>query len=288
MSSATHGHAPYYFVPSPSKWPMVGAISMFFFMVGMSGTVNDQAYGPYVLALGLGILAYMFFGWFAEVIRESEQGSYNDRVDSSFRWSMGWFIFSEVMFFAGFFGALFYARVLAMPWLGDLDHKAFLWPDFSAQWPNVGPAGLVESFQTMGPFWIPTINTALLLTSGVTLTIAHHALRENHRAKVLLWLGLTIVLGAVFMGFQAYEYIHAYRDLNLKLSSGIFGSTFYLLTGFHGFHVLVGTLMLLVVWFRLLKGHFSADRHFAFEGAAWYWHFVDVVWLGLYVIVYWL
>ena len=267
---------------------MVGAISMFFFMVGMSGTVNDEAYGPYVLALGLGILAYMFFGWFAEVIRESEQGSYNDRVDSSFRWSMGWFIFSEVMFFAGFFGALFYARVLVMPWLGDLDHKAFLWPDFSAQWPNAGPAGVVEPFQTMGPFWIPTINTALLLTSGVTLTIAHHALRENHREKVILWLGLTIVLGAVFMGFQAYEYIHAYRDLNLKLSSGIFGSTFYLLTGFHGFHVFVGTLMLLVVWFRLLKGHFSADRHFAFEGAAWYWHFVDVVWLGLYVIVYWL
>jgi cytochrome c oxidase subunit III len=288
MSSATHDQAPYYYVPSPSKWPMVGAISMFFFMVGMSGTVNDQAYGPYVLALGLGILAYMFFGWFAEVIRESEQGSYSDRVDSSFRWSMGWFIFSEVMFFAAFFGALFYARVLVMPWLGDLDHKAFLWPDFSAQWPNAGPAGVVEPFQTMGPFWIPTINTALLLTSGVTLTIAHHALRENHREKVILWLGLTIALGAVFMGFQAYEYIHAYRDLNLKLSSGIFGSTFYLLTGFHGFHVFVGTLMLLVVWFRLLKGHFSADRHFAFEGAAWYWHFVDVVWLGLYVIVYWL
>ncbi len=288
MSAATHGHAPYYYVPSPSRWPMVGAISMFFFMVGMSGTVNDKVYGPYVLALGLAILAYMFFGWFAEVIQESEQGRYNDRVDSSFRWSMGWFIFSEVMFFAGFFGALFYARVIAMPWLGDLDHKAFLWPDFSAQWPNVGPAGLVESFQTMGPFWIPTINTALLLTSGVTLTIAHHALRENHREKVVLWLGLTIVLGAIFLGFQAYEYMHAYRDLNLKLSSGIFGSTFYMLTGFHGFHVLVGTLMLLVVWFRVVKGHFSADRHFAFEGAAWYWHFVDVVWLGLYVVVYWL
>ena len=288
MSAATHGHAPYYYVPSPSRWPMVGAISMFFFMVGMSGTVNDKVYGPYVLALGLAILAYMFFGWFAEVIQESEQGRYNDRVDSSFRWSMGWFIFSEVMFFAGFFGALFYARVIAMPWLGDLDHKAFLWPDFSAQWPNLGPAGLVESFQTMGPFWIPTINTALLLTSGVTLTIAHHALRENHREKVVLWLGLTIVLGAIFLGFQAYEYMHAYRDLNLKLSSGIFGSTFYMLTGFHGFHVLVGTLMLLVVWFRVVKGHFSADRHFAFEGAAWYWHFVDVVWLGLYVVVYWL
>ncbi|MGA1349596.1 MAG: cytochrome c oxidase subunit 3 [Burkholderiaceae bacterium] len=288
MSAATHGHAPYYYVPSPSRWPMVGAISMFFFMIGMSGTVNDKVYGPYVLALGLAILAYMFFGWFAEVIHESEQGRYNDRVDSSFRWSMGWFIFSEVMFFAGFFGALFYARVIAMPWLGDLDHKSFLWPDFSAHWPNLGPAGLVESFQTMGPFWIPTINTALLLTSGVTLTIAHHALRENHREKVVLWLGLTIVLGSVFLGLQAYEYIHAYRDLNLKLSSGIFGSTFYMLTGFHGFHVLVGTLMLLVVWFRVVKGHFSADKHFAFEGAAWYWHFVDVVWLGLYVVVYWL
>jgi len=288
MSTATHGHAPYYYVPSPSRWPMVGAISMFFFMVGMSGTVNDKPYGPYVLALGLSILVFMFFGWFADVIGESEKGTYNHRVDASFRWSMGWFIFSEVMFFSAFFGALFYARVIAMPWLGDLDHKAFLWPDFSAQWPNAGPAGVVESFQTMGPFWIPTINTALLLSSGVTITIAHHALRENHRGKVILWLGLTILLGAIFLGFQAYEYMHAYRDLNLKLSSGIFGSTFYMLTGFHGFHVFVGTLMLLVVWFRLVRGHFTADRHFAFEGAAWYWHFVDVVWLGLYVVVYWL
>jgi cytochrome c oxidase subunit 3 len=261
---------------------------MFFFMVGMSGTVNDKPYGPYVLALGLSILVFMFFGWFADVIGESEKGTYNHRVDASFRWSMGWFIFSEVMFFSAFFGALFYARVIAMPWLGDLDHKAFLWPDFSAQWPNAGPAGVVESFQTMGPFWIPTINTALLLSSGVTITIAHHALRENHRGKVILWLGLTILLGAIFLGFQAYEYMHAYRDLNLKLSSGIFGSTFYMLTGFHGFHVFVGTLMLLVVWFRLVRGHFTADRHFAFEGAAWYWHFVDVVWLGLYVVVYWL
>jgi cytochrome c oxidase subunit 3 len=183
---------------------------------------------------------------------------------------------------------LFYARVIAMPWLGDLDHKAFLWPDFVAQWPNVGPAGVVESFQTMGPFWIPTINTALLLASGVTLTIAHHALRENHREKVLIWLGATVLLGAIFMGFQAYEYMYAYSDLNLKLSSGIFGSTFYLLTGFHGFHVTIGAIMLLVIWFRVLKGHFKPESHFAFEGAAWYWHFVDVVWLGLYVVVYWM
>jgi len=230
----------------------------------------------------------MFFGWFGVVIHESEAGRYNHRVDASFRWSMGWFIFSEVMFFAGFFGALFYARTISMPWLGDLDHKAILWPDFSAHWPNNGPAGLVEPFQTMGPFWIPTINTALLLSSGVTLTIAHHALRENHREKVLLWLAITVLLGAVFMGCQAYEYAHAYADLNLKLSSGIFGSTFYMLTGFHGFHVTIGAIMLLAVWFRVRNGHFKPDQHFAFEAAAWYWHFVDVVWLGLYVVVYWL
>jgi cytochrome c oxidase subunit 3 len=140
----------------------------------------------------------------------------------------------------------------------------------------------------MGPFWIPTINTALLLTSGVTLTIAHHALRDNNRAKLNLYLALTIILGFVFVGFQAYEYIHAYSDLNLKLTSGIYGSTFYLLTGFHGFHVCVGAIMLSVVFGRSLKGHFKPNHHFAFEGAAWYWHFVDVVWLGLYIVVYWM
>jgi cytochrome c oxidase subunit III len=288
MSVASHETGPYYFVPSPSKWPLVGSVAMLFFMVGLSSIINDGDYGIYSFALGSVILIYMFVGWFAAVIHESEMGQYNHRVDASFRWSMGWFIFSEVMFFAGFFGALFYARVIAMPWLGDLDHKAFLWPDFAAQWPNVGPAGVVESFKTMGPFWIPTINTALLLASGVTLTIAHHALRENHREKVLVWLGATVLLGFIFLGFQMYEYMYAYSNLNLKLSSGIFGSTFYLLTGFHGFHVTLGAIMLLVVWFRVLKGHFKPQSHFAFEGAAWYWHFVDVVWLGLYVVVYWI
>jgi len=288
MSSSSHAGAPYYFVPAPSKWPMVGAIAMFFFMIGMSGIVNGAGFGPYSLMLSLAILIYMFFGWFGTVIHESETGQYNERVDASFRWSMGWFIFSEVMFFGAFFGALFYARVISMPWLGDLDHKAILWPDFSAQWPNLGPANLVEPFQKMGPFPIPTINTALLLSSGVTLTIAHHALREDHRQKAVLWLGLTVLLGLIFLGCQAYEYVHAYKDLNLKLTSGIFGSTFFMLTGFHGFHVCVGAIMLLVVWFRLRSGHFKPDQHFAFEGAAWYWHFVDVVWLGLYVVVYWL
>jgi cytochrome c oxidase subunit 3 len=200
---------------------------------------------------------------------------------------MSWFIFSEVMFFGAFFGALFYARSISMPWLADLDHK-LLWPDFAAHWGTGGPGGVVDKFQTMGPFPIPTINTALLLTSGVTLTISHHALRAGDRSKTALWLFATILLGAIFMGFQAYEYMHAYSELNLKLSSGIYGSTFFMLTGFHGFHVTMGAIMLSVVLYRVMKGHFTADHHFAFEGAAWYWHFVDVVWLGLYVVVYWL
>jgi cytochrome c oxidase subunit 3 len=174
-----------------------------------------------------------------------------------------------------------------MPWLSDIDHK-LLWPDFAAQWGNAGPAGTVEPFRTMGPFPIPTINTALLLTSGVTLTIAHHALRTGHRARTAIWLFATILLGAVFMGFQAYEYVHAYTELNLKLTSGIYGSTFFMLTGFHGFHVTMGAIILSVILYRVLRGDFTPDNHFGFEGAAWYWHFVDVVWLGLYIVVYWL
>ena len=287
MSSTSH--APYYFVPAPSKWPAVGSIAMILTLFGAVGTINGQAYGPWTLLAGFVVLIYMFFGWFGTVIAESESGQYNSRVDASFRWSMSWFIFSEVIFFSAFFVALFYARVISMPWLGDLDHKSFLWPDFLAQWgKGSGPAGLIEEYKTMGPFWIPTINTALLLTSGVTLTIAHHALRENHRGKLNFWLAATILLGFIFVGFQAYEYIHAYRDLNLKLTSGIFGSTFFLLTGFHGFHVCVGAIMLTVILARCVRGHFRPNHHFAFEAAAWYWHFVDVVWLGLYILVYWL
>jgi len=288
MVSGASSHAPYYFVPHPSKWPIVGSIALTFFGFGLASWVNGAALGPYLFAIFIAILAYMMVGWFATVARESEGGLYNDRVDLSFRWSMGWFIFSEVMFFAAFFGALYYARSITTPWLGDLDHKALLWPDFQAIWPNAGPAGTVEQFQTIGPWPIPTLNTGLLLASGVTLTIAHHALKDNRRGALTFWMFVTILLGVTFLGFQAYEYAHAYRDLNLKLSSGIFGSTFFMLTGFHGFHVTVGAIMLSAVLFRILKGHFTPDRHFAFEAAAWYWHFVDVVWLGLYVVVYWL
>ncbi len=288
MSATAHGAAPYYFVPNPSQWPAVGAVALLFSGLGAAGWVNEAAYGPWLVLVGFTILIYMMFGWFATVAHESEAGSYNERVDLSFRWSMGWFIFSEVMFFGAFFGALFYARVISMPWLGDLDHKMVLWPGFTAAWPNLGPAGVIEAFQTIGPWPIPTINTGLLLTSGVTLTIAHHALKDNHRGALKFWLLVTVILGAIFLSLQAFEYAHAYQDLNLKLSSGIFGSTFFLLTGFHGFHVCVGAIMLTVVLIRILNGHFTSEHHFAFEAAAWYWHFVDVVWLGLYIIVYWL
>jgi len=284
--SSGHTSAPYYFVPGPSPWPVLSGASLLLTMAGASGWVNEQAWGMYLTLAGVLATLFVMYRWFGDAISESEGGLYSNRIDVSYRWSMSWFIFSEVMFFAGFFGALFYARSVSLPWLGDLDHR-IIWPDFNAEWGN-SPAGTVEPFSRMGPFWIPTINTALLLTSGVTLTIAHHALRAGHRKSTAIWLAATILLGAVFMGFQAYEYMHAYSDLNLKLTSGIFGSTFYMLTGFHGFHVTLGAIMLAVVLYRVMKGHFTPEHHFGFEGAAWYWHFVDVVWLGLYVVVYWL
>jgi cytochrome c oxidase subunit 3 len=285
--SSPHAVAPHYFVPGPSKWPMAAGLSLLVTMIGASAWVNDVSWGPALNIAGiLSTLLVMYF-WFGDAIGESEAGQYSKRIDLSFRWSMSWFIFSEVMFFGAFFGALFYARTISTPWLGDLDHK-IIWPDFAAQWGGASPAGTIENFSTMGPFPIPTINTCLLLLSGVTLTISHHALRAGHRAKTAFWLAATILLGATFMGFQAYEYMHAYSELNLKLTSGIYGSIFYLLTGFHGFHVTLGAIMLSVILYRVMKGHFTADNHFGFEGAAWYWHFVDVVWLGLYVVVYWL
>ena len=285
--STQQGKTPYYFIPNPSQWPVLAGLSMLITMTGASAWVNGIAWGQPVNLLGIVAMLAVLYFWFGQAISESEGGLYSARIDTSYRWSMSWFIFSEVMFFGAFFGALFYARSISMPWLADLDHK-LLWPDFAAHWGTGGPGGVVDKFQTMGPFPIPTINTALLLTSGVTLTISHHALRAGDRSKTALWLFATILLGAIFMGFQAYEYMHAYSELNLKLSSGIYGSTFFMLTGFHGFHVTMGAIMLSVVLYRVMKGHFTADHHFAFEGAAWYWHFVDVVWLGLYVVVYWL
>jgi cytochrome c oxidase subunit 3 len=268
------------------------ASGMFFLVMGGALWVNGAGIGAWSVLLGLVIWLGTLFVWFRDAIGESEGGRYSDRVDVSFRWSMSWFIFSEVMFFAAFFGALYWARVFSVPMLGDLEHQ-LLWPDFKSIWPSHGastasPAGTVEPFSVIGPWPLPTVNTALLLSSGVTITIAHHALIANQRSKTVFWMWITVLLGATFLVVQGYEYMHAYRDLNLKLSSGIFGSTFFMLTGFHGFHVFVGMLMLTFITLRLMKGHFTPQRHFGFEGAAWYWHFVDVVWLGLYFLVYWL
>ncbi len=288
MSAMTPaGTTPYYYIPQPSQHPVMMAFGLLLVIYGAGQWVNGAGWAAWVLLAGLVVWLGVMYRWFSEAIHESESGLYSDRIDVSFRWSMSWFIFSEVMFFASFFGALFYARVITLPSLGDFDHK-LLWPDFAAAWPHAGPAGTIDPFGTFGPFWLPTINTALLVTSGFTLTVAHHALRANHRQKAINWLIITLLLGFTFVGVQAYEYMHAYADLNLKLSSGIFGSTFFMLTGFHGLHVLIGAIMLTVVTIRLMKGHFKPDQHFAFEAAAWYWHFVDVVWIGLYIIVYWL
>ncbi len=285
MSTTTGG---YYFAP-PSKWPIVGSTALLFLGAGTVMWMNDiQPWGYVSQLLGMAILIYMLFGWFGNVIEESEAGLYNQQVDASYRWSMGWFIFSEVMFFAAFFGALYYARVFSIPWLGDFDN-AFLWQGYDAKWPTLGPyfeQNPALAFQTMGAWGIPALNTALLLASGVTITYAHHSLIANNRKGLIWGLVATIALGAVFMGFQIYEYVHAYQDLNLKLTSGVFGSTFFLLTGFHGFHVTLGALMLTVILFRCIKGHFKPESHFGFEAVAWYWHFVDVVWLGLFIFVY--
>ncbi len=294
MSAATqHGQTPYYFVPAPSHFPVMAATGLFFVIFGAGQWINGADWAKWSVLFGFALWAFTLQGWFRQAIRESEGGLYSDRIDTSFRWSMSWFIFSEVMFFGAFFGALYWARLSSVPNLGSLAN-AVLWPDFKAVWPSVqagftaSPAGTVEAFTTMGPWPIPTINTALLLTSGVSLTIAHHTLVDGQRGKTIAWMWMTVLLGVTFLILQAYEYHHAYTELNLKLSSGIYGSTFYMLTGFHGFHVFVGMLMLLFITIRLMKGHFTPQRHFGFEGAAWYWHFVDVVWLGLYVVVYWL
>jgi cytochrome c oxidase subunit 3 len=279
--------APYYYVPAPTRHPIVTSIGLLGFGAGASMWVNGSTIGMFLCLTGILWTIASLYVWFGEAIGEAESGMNSVNVDVSYRWSMAWFIFSEIMFFGAFFSALFYARSIAMPWLGDIDNK-LLWPDFAATWPNAGPSGLVESFKTIGPWPIPTINTILLLASGVTVTWAHHAMREGHRKQVIQGLAATVALGAIFMCFQVYEYIHAYQDLNLKLSSGIYGSTFFMLTGFHGFHVTMGAIMLAVVLVRVIKGHFTPENHFAFECSAWYWNFVDVVWLGLYVVIYWM
>jgi cytochrome c oxidase subunit III len=281
-----------YYVPHGSPWPIIGSVSLFTTVLGAAFWLNEAPSGPWIMVAGLALLLVMFAGWFGTVISESEGGLYNETVDRSFRMGMLWFIFSEVMFFAAFFGSLLYARQFSIPWLGGEGVKVltkfFLWKDFETAWPSNGPGDVGGEFEVIPAFGLPAINTALLLTSGVTITIAHHALRAGNRSLLNIFLAATWLLGFIFVGLQAQEYSHAYHELNLTLGSGVYGSIFFMLTGFHGFHVTVGAIMLLVIWFRCLKGHFTPTNHFAFEGVAWYWHFVDVVWLGLFIFVYWL
>ncbi len=295
MAQAHAHEASKYYIPHGSPWPIYAAVTLFTVMLGAVSTLNEWL-PAYSLIPGFVMLVFLFIFWFRTVIGESQAGIYNAGVDRSFRLGMMWFIFSEVMFFAAFFGALFYARTLVVPWLaGDGTKyltKLLLWKDYQGGWPTNGPASISPrangSFETIPALGLPAVNTAILLTSGVTITIAHHALLTGHRTRLAIFLAATFLLGFTFVGLQATEYHEAYTELGLQLGTGIYGSTFFMLTGFHGLHVTIGAIMLVVIWFRVLNGHFTPKSHFAFEGVAWYWHFVDVVWLGLFIFVYWL
>ena len=294
MSDTTGG----YYVPHGTKWPILGSIALTLILGGFASSLPthnaDETFGGngvYAMVAGFCALLVMLVGWFGTVIRESEAGMYNAQVDRTFRWAMMWFIFSEVMFFAAFFGTLLYARQLSVPWLGGEGNnamtQALLWPGFEAVWPTNGPGNLGGAFQPMHALGLPAVNTLLLLTSGVTITIAHWGLKEGNRKKLITWLAATVILGFLFLICQVVEYSEAYAT-NLTLNSGMYGTTFFMLTGFHGMHVTLGATMLTVILVRCIKGHFTDEQHFAFEAVAWYWHFVDVVWLGLFIFVYWL
>ena len=291
-----------YYVPEGSPWPLVASVGLFLIAVGGVNFIqqstsfgeslgNTGSWGHYVFGIGALWMIVTLFFWWRDTVRESLGGLHSNQMDISYRQGMLWFIFSEVMFFAAFFGALFYVRWLVVPWLGGAGSNAMthelLWPEFQAMWPlTKTPGG--ETTQAMGAWGLPALNTAILLASSITLTIAHHALLENNRKRLITFQGITILLGLLFLFFQVEEYIHAYQEMGLTLDAGIYGSLFFMLTGFHGMHVTLGTIMLIVMFLRVLKGHFSPDNNFGWEAAAWYWHFVDVVWLFLFVVVYWL
>ncbi len=275
-----------YYIPHKATWPIVGTSGLLIMLAGFANYLNGSGIGSGMMMLGLAIFIVMLGGWFTLQATESEAGMYNKGVGISYRMGMMWFIFSEIMFFGVFFGTLWYTRNLAIPWLADDITGATLWPDFKAIWPTNGPGNIGGEFEPMGAFGLPLLNTLLLLSSGVTCTWAHHGLLEKKRDQLIKGLAATVGLGFLFVACQALEYHEAYVDMGLTLGSGIYGSTFFMLTGFHGLHVCIGAIILSVVLFRSWKGHFTPENHFAFEAAAWYWHFVDVVWLGLFIFVY--
>ena len=283
-----------YYVPAQSPWPFMGAVALFLVAVGAGNFViettrDKEGYGAYILAAGLVTLTIMLFGWFRNQIHESMSGMYSAQLGRSYRQGMAWFIFSEVMFFAAFFGALFYARVIAVPWLGGASNNDMtgevLWPAFNAVWPLIETPG-GQTTEAMGWYGLPLINTVILLISSVTCHMAHVALEQDQRQKLKVWLSITVLLGCIFLVLQVEEYIHAYTEMGLTLDAGIYGNTFFMLTGFHGFHVTLGTVILFIMLLRVFKGHFTSKDHFAFLAGSWYWHFVDVVWVMLFFFVY--
>ena len=279
---STEGYESYY-VPEKSRLPIWMAIGLAVTVYGAATMLNDMTAGAadssahIILFAGFLVIAATLFVWFSKVIKENHNGMYSGQLNRSFVWGMGWFIFSEVMFFAAFFGALYYVRNFAVPWLGGEGDKGvshMLWPEFQASWPLMstpdgthfpGPEEIID------PWHLPLLNTILLLSSSVTVHLAHTALKAGNRARLKMWLAITVVLGVLFLGFQIEEYAEAYNELGLTLNSGIYGSTFFMLT---------------VMLFRSFKGHFTPEEHFGFEAASWYWHFVDVVWVGLFLFVY--
>lgn len=297
-----------YYVPEQTKFPFFASMGLFLMVFGFGSVLNDikansgATLSAWIALAGFTLLAAILFNWFSAVIRENHAGLNNDQLKRSYVWGMVWFIFSEVMFFAAFFSALFYIRNMAVPWLGGEGEKGLageiLWPNFEAAWPvlnNPNPDifpnphdGLHVKEWSLGFFlnYLPFWNTVILVTSSITLHFAHVALKAGNRSRLNMWMFVTVGLGIVFLFCQAYEYIEAYGHYGITLNSGIYGSTFFMLTGFHGFHVTLGTFMLFVQLIRCLKGHFKPDDHFGFEASAWYWHFVDVVWIALFIFVY--
>jgi cytochrome c oxidase subunit 3 len=280
-----------YYIPHKAVWPVVGTLGLVTLFAGFANYLNGNPAGGTFMLIGLAIFIVMLARWFTLQATESESGMLNHSVGISYRMGMMWFIFSEIMFFAVFFGTLWYTRNLSMDWLAGIGDgpgraTAMLWPDFEAVWPTNGPGNVGGDFEEMGAFGLPFLNTLLLLTSGVTCTWAHHGLLAKNRDQLIKGLAATVILGFLFVACQALEYYEAYHEMGLTLGSGVYGSTFFMLTGFHGLHVCIGAIILTVVLFRSWKGHFTPENHFAFEGAAWYWHFVDVVWLGLFIFVY--
>jgi cytochrome c oxidase subunit 3 len=253
---------PYHLV-NPSPWPLVGSLAGGVFAIGMVFYMHGKASFALAVLPGIALILLTMFGWWRDIIKEAQvDKAHTPVVQIGLRYGMALFIASEVMFFVAFFWAFFDSSLFPKEAIGGV-------------WPPQGMA-------VLDPLQIPLLNTLILLLSGCTVTWAHHALREGDRKSFIQGLSLTVGLGLIFTGFQAYEYAHA----PFGFKDGIYSSTFYMATGFHGFHVLVGTLFLIVCLFRGLKGHFTPDHHFGFEAAAWYWHFVDVVWLFLFFFIY--